>query len=212
MSGAFFIRRRHMRKGYDLDEILSECLYHAIGAVPDADGWFSIDAVLQVIEAVCPTDRSELIAHISDKYRYILNDDKTKIRISPEFLIPSDVESQLIDLRKIDIKDSVFKKNDLSYLADIDKKIIVERNDGKIWEFPFYTNTVHYIDDMRFFMVLEKHGKRMLAVSSYMTKSYKNRYRMFISGFPKVIDNEYPIDAELVDFDGYSYKIMVTSE
>lgn len=201
-----------MRKCYDLDEVLSECLYHAIGANPDAEGWFCIDDVLQVISAACPTERTELIAHIADKDRYIINDDKTKIRISPEYLVPSDVESQLIDLRKIDIKDTVFKKNELSFLADIDKKIIVERNDGSIWEFPFYTNTVHYLDDMRFFMVIEKHGKRMLAVSSYMTKSYKSRYRMFISGFPKVIDNEYPIDAVLYDFEGYSYKILITGE
>ena len=201
-----------MRKGYDLDDLLSECLYHAIGAGPDADGWFSIDDVLRVISAVRQTDRSELIAHISDNDRYILNDDKTKIRISPNYPAPSDVEEQLSNSHKIDIKDSVFKKNDLSYLADIDKKIIVSRNDGRTWEIPFYTNTVHYLDDKRFFMILEKHGKRMLAVSSYMTKSYRIRYRMFISGFPKVIDNEYPIDAELCDFDGYSYKIMITGE
>ena len=58
-------------------------------------------------------------------------------------------------------------------------------------------------------MLIEFHGEPMLAVSPYMLKDGKDRYRMIIPKLPQVINYLVPADVELTDYEGRVYKVTI---
>lgn len=98
-------------------------------------------------------------------HRYIFNEDKTLIRISPNHIAPKYVEKQLKTAGNLKIELSVFEKNHLKFVKDENRKFVITSGDEQRWEFPYETNRIFYIDDKRFFMPVEFNAGHGTAVS-----------------------------------------------
>ena len=142
-------------------------------------------------------------------HRYLFNEDKTLLRISPDHIAPKYVEEELKTAGSIKIKQSVFKNNHLKYVKDEKRKIVITSGDEKRWEFPYETNRIFYIDDKRFFMPVELTRGSAVAVSAYLRKKTAAQYRMVFVGFPAVLNYIFALDHELEDYEGNTFKFSV---
>ena len=144
-------------------------------------------------------------------HRYIFNEDKTLLRISPDHISPKYVEEELKNAGTIKIKQSVFKKNNLEFVKDEIRKIIITSGNGRRWFFPYETNRIFYIDDKRFFMPVELTRGSAVAVSAYLNKhtKYSYQYRMAFIDFPAVLNYIHALNSELADYEGNTYRICI---
>lgn len=99
-------------------------------------------------------------------HRYIFNEDKTLIRISPNHIAPKYVEEQLKTAENLKIELSVFEKNHLKFVKDENRKFVITSGDEQRWKFPYETNRIFYIDDKRFLMPVKSNAGHGTAVSS----------------------------------------------
>lgn len=194
-------------------------LYHYINTDEclGEDGWFNAEELIrQFAERGFLLDLPdlELIANKDGDHRYIFNEDKSKLRISPEHPAPKKVEELMRTADSLKVKRSVFIENDLPYKKDRKRKIHVECSDGCCFDFPYQTNKIFYMDSKHFFMLTENHGDLMLAVSSYMTKDGRYQYRTCYRGFPDVLNHLFMDSADLLDYEGKTYRVtfMVTDK
>ena len=144
-----------------------------------------------------------------EDHRYIFNEDKTLLRISPDHLAPKYVEEELKNSGNIKIKPFVFKKNNLEFVKDEKQKLVITASDGRRWNFPYETNKIFYIDDKRFFMPVKFSRGSGVAVSAYFRKKTTFQYRMVFVDFPAVLNYIFTPDAELADYEGTTYKISI---
>ena len=154
-------------------------------------------------------DQLETIVNKDEDRRYILSDDRTKLRINPEHPAPKYVEDGLKNVDDLKIKRSAFMLSDLPFKKDRKRSILVSCSNGNSYSFPYETNKIFFMDKKRFFMLIEEKGCLMLAVSPYMTKNLDKHWRMYIKALPELINNYFSFDAVLVDFDGISYKVTI---
>ena len=179
----------------------------------DEDGWLDLEELIKrlaEIGYVLDMPMVEYIVNNDKDHRYILSDDKTKIRTSPDHPAPGYVEEALADPDGLKIKRSVFLMNMLKYKKDKKSIIHVECSNGDTFDFPYQTNKIFFLDKKHFFMVIiDRHDNEMLAVSSYMTREGAHHYRMAIKGFPSAINNLYPDYADLLDYDGNIYRVKI---
>ena len=207
------------RKDWDRNDLLQIVLYNE-SVQRNEDGWFSVDEIISYISNLRRNghikmpefdfDFLEKRVDTDKDHRYIFNDDKTLLRISPDHIAPEYVEEELKFAGNIEIRPSVFKKNNLEFVKDENRKLVVTSGDGSRWEFPYETNRIFYIDEKRFFMLVEKCGPA-LAVSAYLNKHTKlsYQYRMFFLDFPPVLNYIFAIDSVLSDYEGNTYKICI---
>ena len=195
-----------------IEDYLSIALYKEIGVKHDQDGWFDVDEIISNMSLFGNFDfrTLELIVNTDEDKRYIFSDDKTKLRINPEHLAPRNVEELLKTAGNLKIKRSAFIKNNLPFVKDKKRSIAVECSDGNVWKFPYVTNKIFVIDDKRFFTIGELDGKTLMSVSSYMAKRIDCQYRMVFVDVPGVINNIFPIDAELSDYEDNIYKVSIS--
>lgn len=174
------------------------------------DGWFSTEKILEHLERIgflSDLAQLESIVNSDEDHRYILSEDKAKIRTSPEHPAPKYVEQALEAVDKLKIKRSVFVKSALTFKKDNKRSIHVECSNGDSFDFPYQTNKVFFMDKTHFFMLIEHNDEPMLAVSSYMSRDGTYHYRTAILGFPRAINNLYPDFADLLDYEGNVYKV-----
>ena len=197
-----------------VSDFLNHYLYHTLE--PDEclgeDGWFSVDALIKRFEKIgILTDQATIedIVSKNKDHRYILSDDKTKIRISDDHPAPKYVEEQLKTVDGLKIKRSFFILNGLPTVKEKKLVIIVDCSDSRHFEFPFMTNKIFSMDEKHFFMLLQHRGDLMMAVSPYMMKDTKEQYRFFIKDMPAVINHYFRFGARLVDFEGKTFEISV---
>lgn len=206
------------RKDWDRNDLLQLALYNEY-VQKNEDGWFNVDEIISHISDLHRRlNKPEYDFQILEKRvnkdkdrRYIFNEDKTLLRISPDHIAPEYVEEELKTAGNIEIKQSVFEKNNLEFVKDEKRMLIVTSGDGKQWKFPYETNRVFYIDEKRFFMLVELKRYPALAVSAYLNKHtvLSNRYRMVFIDFPAVLNYIYAIDSMLSDFEDNTYKISI---
>lgn len=214
------MEKTNKREEWDSNNLLQIVLYDDF--IPrNEDGWFIVD---EVISYISDFRRSSLI-NISEfdfltlkklvdndaDHRYIFNEDKTLLRISPDHIAPKYVEEELKTAGNIKIKQSVFKKNDLKLVKDEMRKIVITSGAGRIWEFPYETNRLFYIDDKRFFILIELKEGYAVAVSAYLNKHTRlsKQYRMRLMDFPAVLNYIHSLDSELNDYEGNTYRISI---
>jgi hypothetical protein len=175
------------------------------------DGWFDTEKLIADIKNYgFYFDMPTLDLFIENENgRYIFNSDKSKFRIDPEHPAPRNVEELLKTAGEIKIKRHVFAENKLPFIKDKKRAIKADCSNGDSYRFPFETNKVFRIDEKRFLMLIEFHSELMLAVSPYMLKDGKDRYRMIIPKLPTVINNLVPADVELTDYEGRVYKVTI---
>lgn len=174
------------------------------------DGWFNTENILEHLERMGSLSSLQQLGSIvnnDEDHRYILSDDKTKIRTSPEHPAPKYVEQALENAGELKIKKIVFVLNKLPFKKDKKRSIHVECSNGDSFDFPYQTNKIFFMDRKHFFMVIESHDDPMLAVSSYMTRDGTYHYRMAIEGFPRAINNLFADYADLLDYDGNVYRV-----
>ena len=204
--------KRPVKQGLKtVTDFLNYYLYHTLE--PDGclgeDGWFGVDALIGKLERIgILTDLAtiEKIVNKDEDQRYILSDDRTKIRVSPEHPAPKYVEEELKTVDGLKIKRSFFLLSNLPLIKDKKRVIHVDCSNGGHFEFPYRTNEIYYMDEKHFFMLIQSNGDLMLAVSPYMMKHTRYHYRYFIKGMPEVINHYFKIDADLVDYDGNTFK------
>ena len=206
------------RKEWDRNDLLQIVLYHD-SIQKNEDGWFNVDEIINHISGLHRgMNKPEYDFRMLEKrvnkdtdHRYIFNDDKTLLRISPDHIAPKYVEEELKTAGNIEIKQSVFEKNSLEFVKDENRKLVVTSGDGSRWEFPYETNRIFYIDEKRFFMLVDLKRDPALAVSVYLNKHTKlsNQYRMIFLDFPAVLNYICAIDSVLSDFEGNTYKISI---
>ncbi|MBR4819718.1 MAG: hypothetical protein IKZ74_06670 [Clostridiales bacterium] len=119
------------------------------------------------------------------------------------------VEEAMKTANDLKIERSTFRLHGLPYVKDKNKKIVITSDKGNAREFPYETNKVFYLDEKRFFMLLEMHGEPMLAVSAYLTKNGQKMYRMKMSYWPDALNYFFVADSELSDFEGNCYKFKI---
>jgi len=197
-----------------VSQFLSYYLYHHLepDEVCGEDGWFNIEALFKYLATIgylVDQDQLETIVNKDGDHRYILSDDKTKLRVNPEHPAPKHVEDGLKNVDDLKIKRSAFMLSDLPFKKDRKRSILVSCSNGNSYSFPYETNKIFFMDKKRFFMLIEEKGCLMLAVSPYMTKNLDKRWRMYIKALPELINNYFSFDAVLVDFDGISYKVTI---
>jgi hypothetical protein len=178
----------------------------------DEDGWAKLEDLtnwLAGLGYVLDLPMVEYFVNNDKDHRYILSDDKTKIRTSPEHPAPKRVEDKLKNAEGIKIKWSVLVQNGLPSKKDRKRMIHVECSDGSVFDFPYQTNKIFYMDKKHFFLLAEQHDELMLAVSSYMMKDGRYHYRTSFKGFPDVINNLFPDYADLLDYDGNRYRFKI---
>lgn len=206
-----YVPRIITHKSIGPEDELSVVLYHGFEE-RDENGWFKVDDVISHLSRSKPFDLQmlEQIVDNDEDHRYILSEDKTKIRISPEHPAPKVVEEEMKKADDIKISRSMFRIEGLSYVKDTNRKIVITSDDGGVWKFPYRTNKVFYIDEKHFFMLLEFSGGRpALAVCSYLTKNGHYRYRMKIMDWPDVINYFFVLECELSDYEGRTYTVRV---
>ena len=206
------------RKEWDRNDFLQICLYQDF-IQKDKDGWFGVDEIISNISNLRQTCRMseydfDALENQVDNdvdHRYLFNEDKTLLRISPDHIAPKYVEEELKTAGSIKIKQSVFKKNHLKFVKDEKRKIVITSGDEKRWEFPYETNRIFYIDDKRFFMPVELTCGSAVAVSAYLTKhtKYSYQYRMAFIDFPAVLNYIHALNSELADYEGNTYRICI---
>ncbi len=177
------------------------------------DGWFSIEELIRKFADMwylLDLETVETIVNNDEDHRYILSDDKTKIRISPEHPAPKTVEEQLKTVDGLKVKWSAFVQNKLPSIKNRKLGIHVECSNGTCFDFPYQTNKIFFMDEKHFFMLVEQHEDPMLAVSSYMCKDGGYRYRTAMKGFPDVINNLYPDYPDFIDFEDNIYRFKFT--
>ncbi len=206
-------KRPVKKSSYSVTTFLEYYLYHYLGTdeCHDVDGWFDTEKLIADIKNYgfyfdMPT--LELIFENEDG-RYYFNSDKSKFRIAPEHPAPRNVEELLKTAGEIKIKRHVFAENKLPFIKDKKRAIKADCSNGDSYRFTFETNKVFRIDEKRFLMLIEFHGEPMLAVSPYMLKDGKDRYRMIIPKLPQVINYLVPADVELTDYEGRVYKVTI---
>lgn len=94
-------------------------------------------------------------------------------------------------------------------MTDKTRQVVITSDKGDIWKFPYRTNKVFYLDEKRFFMLLESQHRPMLAVSAFLSKNSKYEYRMKMPYWPDVLNYFYTSDAELCDCEGITYKVKI---
>ena len=204
------------REEWDRNDFLQICLYQDF-IQKDKDGWFGVDEIISNISNLRQTcrmseyDFNALENQVDNDvdHRYLFNEDKTLLRISPDHIAPKYVEEELKTAGSIKIKQSVFKKNHLKYVKDEKRKIVITSGDEKRWEFPYETNRIFYIDDKRFFMPVELTRGSAVAVSAYLKKKTAAQYRMVFVGFPAVLNYIFALGHELADYEGNTFKFSV---
>ena len=205
-------RRPVRRSDKTVESHLEWYLYHHL-ETDDCryeDGWFSTEDILKHLERIgflSDLAQLESIVNNDEDHRYILSDDKTKIRTSSEHPAPKYVEQALEIVDKLKIKRSVFVRSALPFKKDKKRSIHVECSNGDSFDFPYQTNKVFFMDKKHFFMFIENKEEPMLAVSSYMSRDGTYHYRTAILGFPRAINNLYPDFADLLDYDGNVYRV-----
>ena len=206
------------REEWDKNDLLQIVLYHEY-VQKNEDGWFNVDEIINQISGLhrC-MNKPEYDFRMLEKrvnkdkdHRYIFNDDKTLLRISPDHIAPEYVEEELKTARNIEIKQSVFEKYNLEFVKDENRKLVVTSGDGRRWQFPYETNRIFYIDEKRFFMLVELKSGPALAVSAYLHKHSKlsSQYRMIFLDFPAVLNYIFTIDSVLSDFEDNTFKISI---
>ena len=195
--------------------LLEWYLYHHIDTDEclGEDGWFNVEELIRQFAEIgflLDLPALELISDKDEDHRYILSEDRSKLRISPEHPAPKKVEQEMKTVDDIKIKRSVFVKNVLPFIKDRKRRIHVECSDGCCFDFPYQTNKTFYIDGKHFFMLTENHGDLMLAVSSYMTKDGRYQYRTCYKGFPEVLNHLFMDSAVLLDYEGKTYRVTIT--
>lgn len=212
------MRNINKREEWDRNDFLQIVLYH--DSIPkNEDGWFCVDEIISYISRLrqgCSIRMPEFDFQTLEKqvdndedHRYIFNEDKTLLRISPDHIAPKYVEEELKNSGNIKIKPSVFKKNNLEFVKDEKQKLVITSSDGRRWNFPYETNKIFYIDDKRFFMPVKFSRGSGVAVSAYFRKKTTFQYRMVFVDFPAVLNYIFTPDAELVDYEGTTYKISI---
>ena len=204
------------REEWDRNDFLQIALYHDF-VQRDKDGWFRVEEVISYISdlhRICNLDQFDFQAlqkkvdNDADN-RYIFNEDRSLIRISPNHIAPKYVEEELKSAGDIKITQSVFKKNNLRFVKDEKRRFIINSDDGRRWEFPYETNRLFFIDDKRFFIPVELERGSGVAVSAYLGKKTSFQYRMLFTSFPAVLNYIFAPDAELEDYEGNTYKISI---
>ena len=200
-------------------EIYEEFSSKGIPAYPVVECRLNVDEIINYISGIrrCQNmpeyDFQTLEKHVYNDvdHRYIFNEDKTLLRISPDHISPKYVEEELKNAGTIKIKQSVFKKNNLEFVKDETRKIIITSGNGRRWFFPYETNRIFYIDDKRFFMPVELTRGSAVAVSAYLNKhtKYSYQYRMAFIDFPAVLNYIHALNAELADYEGNTYRICI---
>lgn len=194
---------------------LEYLLYHDPDELRGEDGWFDVDVVIKSLERIwCLADirTLELIADKDGDQRYILSDDRTKIRISPDHPAPKYVEDELKDIGSLEVKRSAFIKNNMPFVKDKKRSVQVDISSGGHFEFPYCTNKIFQMDSKHFFMLVEHDGGLLLAVSPYMMKDNSRLVRWHVRELPALINHYYMPDEEqtccvLTDYEGVRYKI-----
>lgn len=122
---------------------------------------------------------------------------------------PQTVEEAMKTVDDVKIKRSIFRLHGYPFVKDGTKQVVITSGKGDVWKFPYRTNKVFYIDEKRFFMLLESHHSPMLAVSAYLSKNSHYQYRMKMSYWPDVLNYFFTPDAELEDLEGITYKVRI---
>lgn len=207
--------KRPVKQGIKaVSDFLSYYVYHHLepDEVCGEDGWFNIKELFKYLATIgflVDQDQLETIVNKDEDHRYILSDDRTKLRISPEHPAPKYVEDELKDVDGLKIKKSAFIRNGLPFIKDKSLSILVSLSDGGSFTFPYATNKIFFMDKKHFFMLIEHKGDLMLAVSPYMMKDTKYHWRMYIKDLPELINHYFSLNATLVDFEGISYKVTI---
>ena len=103
------------RKDWDRNDLLQIVLYHD-SIQKNENGWFNVDEIINHISGLHRgMNKPEYDFRMLEKrvnkdtdHRYIFNDDKTLLRISPDHIAPKYVEEELKTAGNIEIKQSVF--------------------------------------------------------------------------------------------------------
>ena len=196
---------------------LEYLLYHDPDEFCGEDGWFDVEVVIKSLERIWCLADIKTLEQIADKdgdQRYILSDDRTKIRISPEHPAPKYVEDELKDIGSLEVKRSAFIKNNMPFVKDKKRSVVVDLSTGGHFEFPYCTNKIFQMDGKHFFMLIEHEGGLFFAVSPYMTKDNSRLVRWYVKELPALINHFYMPDAkqdgcDLTDYEGVAYKITV---
>lgn len=201
---------KERQKEEDQYDWLSGILYYdEFGC--DENGWFSVDEIVSFISKIRQYDHKALMMRVESDtdHRFIFNEDKTKLRISPEHIAPKSVEEQMQTADDLEIEPSVFEINRLPLIEDAHRQIVFTANDGRTWRFPFVTNKVFYLDKQRFFMLVESEKITCITVCAFLTKKSCDRYRFAFESFPPVLNYIFAADSELVDFEGNKYRTCI---
>lgn len=203
----------------DIYELISAVMYHEISVCPDDDGWFNVEELLDHFAELKAAmnniviDRSclEKIVESDKDNRFIFNDDKTLLRINTDHIAPKDVEEQLKTANRLNIKQSVFRKNHLPFKKDSERIIRISCSNGDAWSFGYETNKILFLDKKRFIMLVEYNDNPALVVSAYMSKA-SGKYRMKFVDMPMVINYIYPVEADILDYEGNSYRVSIVTD
>lgn len=145
---------RKWRNEWDRNDWLTIVLY-GDSIQCDEDGWFSVDEIIMYISKMEKFDLQTLIMRVENDadHRYIFNEDRTLLRISPEHIAPKYVEEEMKTADNLKIEPSVFEFNMLPYVEDKQRQIVFTSSEGIRWQFPYETNKVFYLDKQRLFYV-----------------------------------------------------------
>lgn len=201
---------RKWRNEWDRNDWLTIVLY-GDSIQCDEDGWFSVDEIIRCISKMVQFDLRALIMRVEGDadHRYIFNEDRTLLRISPEHIAPKYVEEEMKTAGDLKVEPSVFEINMLPYVEDRQRQIVFTSSDGSRWQFPYETNKVFYLDKQRFFMLVETDGRPALTVCAFLSKDRRDQYRMLFRDFPDVLNYIFAVDSELVDYEGKQYRTSV---
>ena len=122
---------------------------------------------------------------------------------------PSSIEEAMKTVDDVEIKRPTFRLHGLPFVTDKTRQVVITSDKGDVWKFPYRTNKVFYIDEKRFFMLLESQHIPMLAVSAFLSKNAKYEYRMKMSDWPDVLNYFFTSDAELSDCEGITYQVRI---
>ncbi|MBR5425252.1 MAG: hypothetical protein IK106_01910 [Clostridiales bacterium] len=122
---------------------------------------------------------------------------------------PASIEEAMKTVDDVKIDRPTFRLHGLPFVTDKTRQVVITSDKGDVWKFPYRTNKVFYIDEKRFFMLLESQHRPMLAVSAFLSKNAKYEYRMKMSDWPDVLNYFFTSDAELSDCEGITYQVSI---
>lgn len=131
------------------------------------------------------------------------------IYVRSEHTPPSSIEEAMKTIDDVEIDRSTFRLHGFPFVTDKTRQVVITSDKGAVWQFSYRTNKVFYLDEKRFFMILESQHRPMLAVSAFLSKNSKYEYRMKMSYWPDVLNYFFTSAAELCDCEGITYKVRI---